>query len=628
MLGAVLMGCGSSDPPASDREAAVVASREPNAPIATATSPTSAPEGQATCQATNTSVAKFWIAVALDEIRDDRPEPTIHARNLFHTSAAMWDTWAAYEPDATALFVDRTPTDAAALNDRITAVSFAAWHVLATRYSSDTASPRSPVNSAILRLCGVTGEFEPAPGTAAAFGIGIAEEVLRQTRDDGSFVDDGQTPPPYTPVNGQMYLDDTGTSLFDPNRWQPLYLDAAETRNGLAEPAGPQRFFAAHWGSVNGFALPPDGGDGMPIDPGPPPFLGGDDAASDAAFKAGIAETLRAGDALAVGREEVDLSPAAAGNRPLGQYLASGHPTNPATGERYAPNPTDLADYGRVIAEFWADGPDSETPPGHWNVLAIDVTDELSGDLRIGGSGPAVDRLEWDVKMFLALNGALHDAAVAAWGTKGHYDYVRPISMVRYMGSLGQSSDRTLPSFDPLGLLLEDGVVEIITSESAAAGERHAHLADHVDKIAVRGWLGQPSVPGAEVAGIDWILAGDWIPYQRPTFVTPAFAAYVSGHSTFSRAAAEVLTAFTGSAFFPGGLEEHVVLPGGLTHEQGPSRPVTLQWATYADAADEAGLSRLYGGIHVPADDLAGRAIGAEVGAAAWQRAERLFGEG
>lgn len=124
------------------------------------------------------------------------------------------------------------------------------------------------------------------------------------------------------------------------------------------------------------------------------------------------------------------------------------------------------------------------------------------------------------------------------------------------------------------------------------------------------------------------MLAGDWIPYQRPTFVTPAFAAYVSGHSTFSRAGAEVLTAMTGSAFFPGGLYEHVVEPGGLTHEQGPSRPVTLQWATYADAADEAGLSRLYGGIHVPADDLPGRELGAEVGRAAWARADELFAGG
>ena len=93
----------------------------------------------------------------------------------------------------------------------------------------------------------------------------------------------------------------------------------------------------------------------------------------------------------------------------------------------------------RVMVEFWADGPKSETPPGHWNVLANKVGDELGTNLQIGGSGPQVDRLEWDVKTYLALNGAVHDAAIAAWGLKGHYDSVRPISMIRYMGSLGQS---------------------------------------------------------------------------------------------------------------------------------------------------------------------------------------------
>jgi hypothetical protein len=115
------------------------------------------------------------------------------------------------------------------------------------------------------------------------------------------------------------------------------------------------------------------------------------------------------------------------------------------------------------------------------------------------------------------------------------------------------------------------------------------------------------------------------VPYQLPTFVTPAFAGYVSGHSTFSRAAAEVLTAFTGSSYFPGGLYEMPVPRGTLKIEQGPSRDLTLQWATYFDAADAAGTSRLWMGIHVPADDFAGRRVGAQCGKAAWERARRHF---
>ena len=52
---------------------------------------------------------------------------------------------------------------------------------------------------------------------------------------------------------------------------------------------------------------------------------------------------------------------------------------------------------------------------------------------------------------------------------------------------------------------------------------------------------------------------------------------------------------------------------------------MTLQWATYADAADQAGRSRLYGGIHIRADDHAGRVIGAQCGQAAWARARQHF---
>ncbi len=88
-----------------------------------------------------------------------------------------------------------------------------------------------------------------------------------------------------------------------------------------------------------------------------------------------------------------------------------------------------------------------------------------------------------------------------------------------------------------------------------------------------------------------WIRAVEWVPYQLPTFVSPAFAGYVSGHSTFSRAAAEVLTAFTGSSYFPGGIHEVPVPTGSLRVEQGPSEDLTMSWATYFDAADDAGRS-------------------------------------
>jgi hypothetical protein len=99
----------------------------------------------------------------------------------------------------------------------------------------------------------------------------------------------------------------------------------------------------------------------------------------------------------------------------------------------------------------------------------------------------------------------------------------------------------------------------------------------------------------------------------------------VSGHSTFSRAAAELLTSFTGSEYFPGGLHQWRLAAGELIHEEGPDEPITLQWATYRDAADQAGISRLFMGIHITADDVEGREIGAICGRQAWARAITYF---
>ena len=147
-------------------------------------------------------------------------------------------------------------------------------------------------------------------------------------------------------------------------------------------------------------------------------------------------------------------------------------------------------------------------------------------------------------------------------------------------------------------------------------------------QIKLRAWqrpnnIGNPQIAYADV---DWILAGQWWPYQRPSFVTPPFAGYVSGHSTYSRAAAEVLTALTGDPFFPGGMGEFNCPKNSfLVFEDGPSVDVTLQWATYRDASDQCSLSRIWGGIHPPADDMPGRLIGRDIGVAAYNFAAQYF---
>jgi hypothetical protein len=282
-------------------------------------------------------------------------------------------------------------------------------------------------------------------------------------------------------------------------------------------------------------------------------------------------------------------------------------------------------DFYRAVVEFWADGPSSETPPGHWNVIANAVSDQLSPNLRIAGTGPVIDRLQWDVKMYLALNGAVHDAAIAAWGLKGRYDGIRPISMIRYMASLGQSSDPSRAAYNKEGLPLVPGLIELITKEETAPGARMAALAGHEGEIAVYAWRGNPADPKTQSSPATWILGTAWIPYQLPTFVTPSFQGYISGHSTFSRAAAEVLTGITGSQYFPGGLFESTITRGSFRVEAGPSADIVLRWATYYDAADQAGQSRLYGGIHVQADDFTGRIVGSTCGKDAWVVAQRYY---
>jgi hypothetical protein len=100
----------------------------------------------------------------------------------------------------------------------------------------------------------------------------------------------------------------------------------------------------------------------------------------------------------------------------------------------------------------------------------------------------------------------------------------------------------------------------------------------------------------------------------------------VSGHSTYSRAAAEVLTALTGSEFFPGGMSRFEIPANEfLVFEDGPSIDMTLQWATYRDASDQTSLSRIWGGIHPPADDIPGRIIGEVIGLEAFALAVQYF---
>ncbi|HEX7474271.1 MAG TPA: vanadium-dependent haloperoxidase [Candidatus Limnocylindrales bacterium] len=573
------------------------------------------------------SVARRWDEALLDAIRRALPNPPVHARNLFHTSVAMWDAWSAYDPTASGYIDKEKATSSNVPAARNEAISYAAYRLLSARYlkavgASDSLSEFDNLMDDLCYPINVTTTDGDSP---AALGNRIAAAVLAYGKTDGSNEANGYASPDYKPVNAPLVVNRPGTVMNDPNRWQPLQIEHMISQNGIPVTNGVQSAVGPHWGHVKGFSLPVDeSGNGTPIDPGPPPRLG--DPATDQAFKDEAVEVIRDSSLLdPTPGTTIDISPGARGNDTLGTNDGHGHSVNPATGLPYAPDVVNEGDFIRVMAEFWADGPKSETPPGHWNVLANLVSDELAPNLRIGGQGPAVDRLQWDVKLYFALNGATSDAAIAAWGLKGYYDGTRPISMIRYMGGKGQSSDPAGPSYNAAGLPLVPGLVEVITAASSAPGQRHAALQGHVGEIAIKAWAGNPKDPKTQIGGVTWILAVNWIPYQLPTFVTPAFQGYVSGHSSFSRAAAEVLTGFTGSEYFPGGVSGYTIKAGSLKFEQGPTTDVRLEWATFYDASDQAGQSRLYGGIHVQTDDFTGRRIGSQCGKAAWALAQRYY---
>ena len=604
------------------------------------------------------SVARLWNEALLEAIRGDFARPTVHARNLFHTSVAMYDIWAIYDDEARPYLIGNTVNDFTSVleefvpidsieESRNQAISYAMYRILSHRFLNSPGVEESQERfDLIMERLGYDTSYTSVLyefGNAAALGNYVADVIINYGFADGSREQTGYDNAYYEPVNAPYSLDiDNNFPVVDPNRWQPLSLDAFIDQGGNIIDGSTPPFLSPEWGNVWGFALTDDdltvynrdGNDYRVFhDPSDPPYINltEEDAMSEA-YKWGFSM-------VSVWQSHLDqndgvmwdISPGAIGNVGIENFptnyedypsfynffeggdIGQGHTVNPATGTPYQPNMVPRGDYARVLAEFWADGPDSETPPGHWFTILNYVNDHPQFEKRFGGQGDILDPLEWDVKAYFIMGGAMHDSAISAWSVKGWYDYIRPISAIRYMADeQGQSTDNTLDNYTIRGIPLIPGYIEVVEAGDPLEG----FFGQNIGKIKLYTWRGHDFIDDTEIdqAGVGWILAEDWYPYQRPTFVTPPFAGYVSGHSTYSRAAAEIMTRITGDAFFPGGVGEFVAKRNEfLVFEEGPSVDVVLQWATYRDASDQTSLSRIWGGIHPPADDIPGRFIGQQV---------------
>ncbi len=232
----------------------------------------------------------------------------------------------------------------------------------------------------------------------------------------------------------------------------------------------------------------------------------------------------------------------------------------------------------KAIVEFMRDGPRSTGQSGHWLKFAQVVSRRDQYDL------------DQDVKLFFTVGNVAMDAFIAAWDSKRYYDSSRPWTLIRH------------------------------------------YYRGHD----IRGWAG----PGQ---GVTVIRGDDWHPYSPSTFVTPPFPGYVSGHSCISGACAEVLKLFTGSdqcGFVEPRRAGELTEQGYtcLQMQQFDGRPlheimgqehatcdVVLPIPTFTEAAEMAGISRVMGGYHIQADNVAGLQLGRDVTHYTWPKFQRYF---
>src|SRR3990172_2283300 len=198
------------------------------------------------------SVARQWNEVLLDAIRADLARPTVHARNLFHTSVGMYDAWAAYDETADAYFLGKTvggftclfnginkPADVKAA--RAEAISYAAYRLLTHRFQNSPGALESLVRfDSLLNVLGYNifnTSTDYSTGSPAALGNYIAEQLIQFGLQDGANEQNDYAYLHYAPVNQPLAPELPGNpDIVDPNRWQPLALQTFIDQSGHVIP--------------------------------------------------------------------------------------------------------------------------------------------------------------------------------------------------------------------------------------------------------------------------------------------------------------------------------------------------------------------------------------------------------
>lgn len=440
-----------------------------------------------------------WNQLILEAIKYTRTSPPLAARALAMVHTAMYDAWSVFDEKAvstsTAMYIKINSPQSCREDDTKKAFSYAAFRVLMDLFYCSL----PPKNKNMFRdfMCSLN--YNPDDTTleiTTPQGIGnLSARLIIESRA-GDFSNQHGT------LNDPCWADYTGycpvntwDKVNDLDHWQPLRSE------NLPGEFKIQNFLVPHWGLVHPFALNYN----WEFRPGPP-------------YKKHMSQFKDQA------KEIINIS-------------------------------AGLTDKQKAIAEYWADGVGSYTPPGHWCEIAQFVADCY----RYGE--------EDCIKLFFALCNALLDSSIACWECKRQYDSARPVTVIR---ELYRGKD-------------------------------------------IQAW-GGPGKGTQTIKGEHW---SSYIP-------TPPFPEHVSGHSTFSASAATVLQCYTGSDNFGGCT---VIGKGCSVIEKGltPRSDIRLEWATFSEAAEEAGLSRLLGGIHFAKANNEGQQMGRKIGKATWEKAMFYF---